>query len=186
MRWSRNTVLWIGVLGLMSAFQLWRGAYVDGLLFAGLVTMLVVDRITGGRIVLLRKAADAPRVAVLSVATVLGVILIFAPRHSLLDAFAISVTGTLALIVAWVPSGKRPERPAPAYRRTAVTWSLLGVALCLWEAAAYIASVSGGGDHFPTISVLLEPMMEWPIGRAVFTGLWLLAGLSLLGVWAKK
>lgn len=170
----------------MSIFQLWRGAYVDGFLFLALVVMLVVDRLTGGRIVILKRTADASRKVILVVAGALGLALILTPRHSLFDAFAISVAGTLAIILAWAPSGRRPERPAPAYRRTAVTWSLLGVGLCLWEAGAYIASVSGGGDDFPTISVLLEPLMEAPLGRALFTALWLLAGLTLLRVWSKE
>jgi hypothetical protein len=170
----------------MAAFQLWRGAVVDGLLFSGLVVMLVVDRLTGGRIVLIRRAAQAPRWVVLTTAASLGLVLAISPRHGTLDAIAITALGVLALVLAWSPTGKRPERPAAAYRRSAITWSLLGVVFCLWEAGAYIASVSGGGDSFPTVSVLLEPFLEWPLGRLLFTAAWLIGGLSLLRVWHRR
>ncbi len=185
-RWSRATILWTGVLSIMSGFQLWRGAFVDGVLFAGIVLMLVIDRLTGGRIVIIRRAADAPRWVIIGVGVIIGVVLVVAPRHSTPIAFAMAIAGALAVVLAWTPSGKRPERPAPAYRRSAVTWSLLGVALCVWEAAAYIASVSGGGDDFPTISVLLDPVVEIPLGRALFAGLWIVGGLTLVQAWRKR
>ena len=70
--WTRATILWIGVLSIMAAFQLWRGAYVDGILFLGLVLMLVVDRLTGGRIVLIRRAAEARRSVIIAVAMVMS------------------------------------------------------------------------------------------------------------------
>jgi hypothetical protein len=185
-RWSRATLIWIAVLSLMASFQLWRGAWVDGVLFAALVLMLVIDRLTNGRIVIIRRAADASRVVVLGVATILGVILVIAPRHGVVEAVAMAVAGTLSLVLAWSPTGRRPERPARAYRRTAVTWSILGVALCVWEAAAYIASVTFASDDFPTISVLLDPVVSVTAGRVVFTALWIGAGLSLLRAWDKR
>lgn len=184
--WTRATVIWIAVLSLMAGFQLWRGAWVDGILFTALVAMLVIDRLTGGRVVLIRRAAQAPRWVVVTTTAILGAVLAIAPRHGTLDAIVITALGVLALVLAWSPTGKRPERPAESYRRAAITWSLLGVAFCLWEAGAYIASVSGGGENFPTVSVLLDPLLEWPLGRVFFTAAWLLGGLTLLKVWDKR
>lgn len=170
----------------MSLFQLWRGAWVDGTLFAALVGMLVIDRLTEGRIVLIRRAAEAPAWVIVSTAAVIGVVLVASPRHGDVNAIAITAIGVLALVLAWSPIRRRPPRPAHAYRRSAVTWSILGVVFCLWEAIAYIASVSGGGDEFPTVSVLLDPLLEWPLGRALFTIIWLIGGLSLLHVWHRR
>lgn len=185
-RWSTATVLWIGVLAIMSTFQLWRGALVDGILFAAIVVMLIVDRATGGRLVVIRRAADAPRFVVIGVAAVIGTVLIIAPRHSTIDAVAMGVAGALAVVLAWNPAGTRPERPASAYQRSAVIWSLLAVALCLWEAGAYVASVTVSERDFPTISVLLDPFVDLPVGRIVFTVLWILGGLALVNAWRKR
>ncbi len=43
-------MLWLIALSIMAGFQLWRGAWVDGVLFSVLVTMLVIDRLAGGRL----------------------------------------------------------------------------------------------------------------------------------------
>ncbi|NBX24426.1 MAG: hypothetical protein EBR52_10100, partial [Microbacteriaceae bacterium] len=60
-RWSVSAILWICVLGIMASFQTWRGAYVDGVLFFAITGMLIVDRLTGGRIRLMNSPLDAPR-----------------------------------------------------------------------------------------------------------------------------
>jgi hypothetical protein len=49
-RWSVSAILWICVLGIMASFQTWRGAYVDGVLFYAITLMLILDRLTDGRI----------------------------------------------------------------------------------------------------------------------------------------
>ena len=41
--WSIGSVLWVIVLSIFSAFQLWRGAWVDGILFTALTLLLIVD-----------------------------------------------------------------------------------------------------------------------------------------------
>lgn len=69
----------------MAGFQLWRGAWVDGILFALLVGMLVVDDLTGGRIRLLKRPVTAPKWLILTVTGVLGAFLVVAPRHSGFD-----------------------------------------------------------------------------------------------------
>jgi hypothetical protein len=60
------------------------------------------------------------------------------------------------------------------------------VALCLWEAGAYVASVTVSERDFPTISVLLDPFVDLPVGRIVFTVLWILGGLALVNAWRKR
>jgi hypothetical protein len=39
---------------------------------------------------------------------------------------------------------------------------------------------------FPTISVILDPVLETQLGRAAFVALWLMAGIYLLGVRRKR
>lgn len=187
-RWSLSAVLWICILAIMAGFQTWRGAYVDGILFFSLVTMLVIDRLTGGRLIILKKPIIAPKVLTLAITGALGVILVLAPRHSWIDLAAFIAIGVTVLIVAWEPAPERLERPKVAMLRSMWFWSMAAVVLCLWEATAFVLSVTmpNGYMYFPTISVLLDPIVENLGGRGVFVGLWLAAGYGLLRFWRKS
>jgi hypothetical protein len=186
-RWSLSAVLWICVLGIMAGFQTWRGAYVDGVLFFSLVGMLIVDRLTGGRLVILKKPVLAPKAVTLAITGTLGVVLVLAPRHSWVDLAVFVAIGVTVLLVAWEPAPERIQRPHKAYLRSMWMWSMLAVAICLWEATAFILSVTmpGGNEDFPTISVLLDPFVENTAGRLLFVGLWLAAGYGLLRFWRR-
>lgn len=175
------------MLFIMASFQTWRGAYVDGVLFYALVAMLVIDRITGGRLVLMKKPVVAPKVITLGITGVLGVILVLAPRHSWIDLVAFIAIGVTVLIVAWEPYEQRNQRPERSLHRSMWFWSVAAFFLCLWEATAFVLSVSipNGIENFPTISVLLDPFVENVWGRILFVGLWLAAGYGLLRFWRK-
>jgi hypothetical protein len=172
----------------MAGFQTWRGAYVDGVLFFALAAMLIIDRLTGGRIVILKKPVVAPKVVTLGITGVLGLVLVLAPRHSWIDLVAFIAIGVTVLIVAWEPTPERQKRPHAAMLRSMWFWSMAAVVLCVWEATAFVLSVTvpGGDQMFPTISVLLDPFVENIWGRIVFVGLWLAAGLGLLQLWRKS
>ena len=187
-RWSVSAILWMSVLTIMATFQTWRGAYIDGILFYAIVLMLVVDRITGGQIVILKKPIVAPKIITLGITGVLGAVLVLAPRHSWIYLAAFIAIGVTVLIVAWEPYEVRVKRPRQALIRSMCFWSLAAVAICLWEATAFVLSVTmpGGNENFPTISVLLDPFVENMWGRIVFVGLWLAAGYGLLRFWRKS
>lgn len=185
--WSVSAILWIAVLTIMASFQTWRGAYVDGILFFSLVAMLVIDRLTGGKLVILKKPIHAPKLLTLGITGTLGAVLVFAPRHSWVDLVVFITLGITVLLVAWEPAPERTQRPHRAYLRSMWMWSMLAVAICLWEATAFVLSVTmpGGSEDFPTISVLLDPFVENTWGRLVFVGLWLAAGYALLRFWRR-
>lgn len=186
--WSLSSVLWICVLGIMAGFQTWRGAYVDGILFFSLVAMLIIDRLTGGRIVIIKKPVAAPKILTLAITGVLGVVLVLAPRHSWVDLAVFIAIGVTVLLVAWEPAPEREQRLHKALLRSMWMWSMLAVAICLWEATAFVLSVTmpGGNENYPTISVLLDPFVENVWGRLIFVGLWLAAGYGLLRFWRRS
>lgn len=176
------------VLGTMAGFQTWRGAFVDGALFFLISGMLLVDRLTGGRIQLIKTPMDSPRWVVGAITGALGIVLVVAPRHGWVDFVTMVLIGVTVLVMAWTPRPKRPFRGARAIKKSALVWSLWGIALCAWEATAFILSVTvpGGNDHFPTISVLLDPVVESIPGRILFVGLWLAGGVSLIGFFRRR
>ncbi|MEN9752101.1 MAG: hypothetical protein RLZZ600_1148 [Actinomycetota bacterium] len=187
-RWNVSSILWTIVLAIMSGFQLWRGAYVDGVLFTAITLLLVIDSSTGGRFRIFRKHFVAPRWVTVSIVLAIGLVLVIAPRHGLVDLVATVLIGVAAFILGWAPASARQELPARAYRASSITWSILAVALCLWEALAFIFStyLPGGEENYPTISVLLDPFLNWMPGKVIFIGLWLAAGLALLRVWGTN
>lgn len=184
--WSAGAIAWVSVLGLMAAFQLWRGAWVDGTLFVLLVIVLIVDRVTHGRIRIFSIRPAMNRRWIVAGAILAAVILSFAPRHSELDLVVVSAVGVGVLVLAWTPAPATPEHPPRAYSRAAVWWSVLAVGLCVWEAIAFVLSQYVSEPDFPTVSVLLDPLLEWQIGRSAFALLWLAGGLWLLRVWRKR
>ena len=187
-QWTVSSVLWISVLTIMASFQTWRGAYVDGILFYSLVAVLVIDRLTGGRIRIMKQPIVAPKVVTLGITGTLALILVLAPRHGWVDLVTMVAIGVVVLILAWEPAPAKRQLPLKAIKRSALVWAILGVGLCLWEALAFIFSVTmpNGDLNYPTISVLLDPFVENTWGRLFFVGLWLAAGLALLRFWSKK
>jgi hypothetical protein len=186
-RWNRGVVFWTIGFVVIAGYAFWRGAWVDGILFALVVAMFVVDELTGGRIHLLKQPVTAPKWLILSVSGALGALLVVAPRHSWFDLLGMIVVGLAVLLFAWVPDPPRPGRPASATRASAVAWSVLVTTLCLWEALAFVLSRTSlaAEQEFPTVSFLVDPFVSWPGGRIIFVCLWLLGGLGLLRVWSR-
>lgn len=186
-KWSVSAILWICVLTIMASFQTWRGAYIDGVLFYALVAMLVIDRLTGGRIRILKQPVTAPKVVTLGITGTLALVLIVAPRHSWIDLVTMVAIGVTVLILAWEPAPDRRELPEKALKKSALAWATLAVGLCVWEATAFILSVTMPlGTDYPTVSVLLDPILENIVGRIFFVLLWLAGGLGLLRFWHRK
>ena len=186
-RWNRGVVFWTIGFAVIASYAFWRGVWVDGILFALVVAMFVVDELTGGRIHLLKRSVTAPKWLILSVTGPLGALLVVVPRHSWFDLLGMILVGVAVLLFAWVPDPPRPDRPASATRASAVAWSVLVTMLCLWEALAFVLSRRSlaAEQEFPTVSFLVDPFVSWPVGRIIFVCLWLLGGLGLLRVWSQ-
>ena len=66
-------------------------------------------------------------------------------------------------------------------------WIIWAVCMCLWEYAANIlGQFSPVKNAFPTISVLIDPLLDNPLGKAGFVAVWLAVGYSLIRVSPKK
>lgn len=187
-RWTVSSVLWIAVLAIMASFQAWRGAWVDAILFYAIVAVLVIDRLTGGTITLIKQPLIVSKPVMLVAGGIATMILVIAPRHGVINFVVMVVIGLSVLLVAWQPQPEGKKLPARAYTRSTYAWAILAVALCVWEALAFIFSVvmPNGLLNYPTVSVLLDPLVENLWGRIFFVALWIAGGLALLGVWRKK
>ena len=188
--WPPAVVLWLLALGVMAGFQLWRGAPIDGVVFAAITVGLVIERVVRMRRAGLADAATAsvaprraPRLAiVVGVAVAAGLALVLVPRTGPASIAIVVVLGLAAVALVWGRAPETTPRPAATQHRSRVTWATVGVALCVWEAAAYVLSVTvpRGWIGFPTVSLLLEPVVDFGPSRALLIGAWLVVGVWLV------
>ena len=169
---------WTVILVLTGLFQLFRGAPIDAALFLGVAAVLIADEF--GLVVLPRVAT--PRLWVLAVAaTLLGTLMVLAPRHSLVEGLIVSAIGLSVLLLAWPDHGGSSAARAPL-RRAAILWSAVGVTAALIEVTSFLLGIPSEEAKFahPSISLLLDPALDTIEGRVLFTALWLVAGIALL------
>jgi hypothetical protein len=114
------------------------------------------------------------------------VALALVPRHTPLQAIIVLAILPLALRFAWYSDRGPKDKPDERMKRSRMAWAAGGVGLMLWEFAANIFGQLDGSLHsFPTISVLIDPILDNIFGQAVFVVLWLLIGVTFLKIWKK-
>jgi hypothetical protein len=118
-KWSIGSALWLVALTIMASFQTWRGAYEDGVLFYGIVILLTVDQASGQRIGSRLQRLRIPKMIILGVTALCGVVLVIAPRHGIVTFTTMSIIGVMMLILAWPPLEASRSRSTPAIRRSA-------------------------------------------------------------------
>ncbi|MCU1525404.1 MAG: hypothetical protein JWO18_2298 [Microbacteriaceae bacterium] len=173
---------WTLILIATGLFQLFRGAPVDAAFFLCIAALLVADAAGLVRV----AGTGQPRLAVLlGAAAVLGTLLVLAPRHGAVEGLIAAGIGVSVLLFAWPSHDGHTDVPGvttEALRRAAILWAAIGVACCLWEVASFLlglASPEAAAEH-PSISLLLDPVVDTTLGRIVFIALWLLGGIALL------
>lgn len=106
--------------------------------------------------------------------------------YAVLAAFCAPLTAP-AVVAVLVPGSalllaraRRPVRPMPAGgrpRRAGLLWAGLGVAACLWEV---VAMLWGNDEQHPTLSLLLDPVLDTYPGRVLGYVAWLSVGRWLV------
>lgn len=129
-----------------------------------------------------------PRPWIGGAALTAGVILAWAPRHGLASGAVVGLLGLVTVTVAalggWRANGGRtpPHPGGPASRRAVLAWGAIIVAAGLWELTAYLTWRWGvlPDGVMPSISDVLDPLLEEPVGKVAFVLVWLTGGTALL------
>jgi hypothetical protein len=189
----RTNAPWIGVLVLTCGFQFFRGAPMDGMVFAVAGLLLIADLF--GVLSFVRIPSPRPRrVVSIGAGVVLALLLTFLPRYSVADGIVLVAIGLTLVPFVWAdPPGRMHEEQDAdeegtkdaarrAITRTAILWSAVGVLLCIWELAAFFLAMPSPDAEYkhPPLSDLIDPIMDNPLGRFACVALWLLAGVGLL------
>jgi hypothetical protein len=94
-------------------------------------------------------------------------------------AVAVALPGTAVAVVEL----RRPSRAVtagPELRQGAAIWAVVALTALLWEAGAYLGELTVGQYEYPTLSVLLAPLLNDQVIRFAAWSLWLYAGWRLI------
>lgn len=89
--------------------------------------------------------------------------------------------GVTVMAVCWC----QPDTPNSAIRSklrpAAWSWTVVGLCLCLSELLVFLlADPPLREEEYPTLTYLLQPIVDQTVGRAALLAVWLIAGLALL------
>ena len=164
----------------MTLFHVIRESYVDALIFALGSVILVVDwkQVLPWRMPKRRKVKNWVLVLAVSLSCA---VLFFSERGGWQDVLLLLAIGPAALFLVYY----RDHGPKPSGNGTMVRtkwiWMSLAIFMAVSELFAYIWAVVFKDDNsYPTISIIVNPILDSPFGRSIFLMLWMLIGLGLL------
>lgn len=169
------------ILLIAGAFHFYRGVPSEGCVFCAVGLLVAAD--SAGLLPRPRPTTfllpNAPLALGLAVPAAAG--LTWLPPHGALDAVILGILGVVALGIGWWQPDVAITTLTPPHRRTAWLWTVLALALCVWELGVdLIAAEQGDEFGYPTLSALLEPAILIPDVRwGLLTG-WLILGFALL------
>ncbi|GAB3389320.1 hypothetical protein [Amycolatopsis echigonensis] len=162
---------------LIASLAHWiRGAPADSVIFfAAAILLLFTERHAGAADDLLVPATRLPGasliIAVALVALVFG-------RQTVPMFLAVTAIGVGALVVEW----RDPSLPSQPVPRRGWLWVALAISWCLWELISFVYEQAAGGLSLthPTMSDLVDPMLDNRVVQALALGVWVAAGLAML------
>ncbi|WP_417555823.1 hypothetical protein [Microbacterium sp.] len=173
LRWP--VVCWLIILVLIGIVQVVRGDVFDTVAFAVAIVLVIAS------ILLPQRAGRGVHTSVIAItSTVLAVAVALLPRHSPGMVAAVLVTGVVALISGWAGTASAVHRWTPGLHRLAVAWAVILVVGCLWELAQFIVGRLAPTQPSFALSDLVDPLLDVPLGKAVFAMAWLACGVFLV------
>ena len=173
---------WLPVFIFVVAFHLNRGSMGDAIIFAIGSLLLIAD----WKRWIPWHMPERPKVSIWVIALVLAIsflVLLTTERNGWQDIVLLLALAPISVVMVYY----RDHGPKPSatrvMARTKWIWMTLALAMAVAELFAYIfASVYKDDKSFPTVSILVNPILESPVGRAVFLVLWMLIGVGLLQI----
>ena len=170
---------WIPVFAFVCMFHIVRGVPSDALLF-GIFTLIQIASWKGWLPPFSNCASLNPWI-VRFVLVAAGSVLFFSERNGILDVFLLLALAPIAL--GAVNFKSETIESSRLVIRTRWIWLLLCLAFSMVELVAYVvANILKDDKNWPTVSVLVGPVLDQPIGRAIFMVIWVGAGWGMFRV----
>jgi hypothetical protein len=177
---------WLPVLVFVTAFHINRGSTGDAIIFGLGSLILIAD----WKKWIPWHMPERPKVSGWVIGLVIAVscsVLFFTERNGWQAIVLLLALVPIALVMVYY----RDHGPKPGatkqMTRTKWVWMTLALFMAVSELFAYIfATVYKDDATYPTISILVNPTLESPWGRAMFLTLWMLIGVGLLQIRKKR
>lgn len=177
---------WLPVFAFVTAFHLNRGSYLDALIF-GLGSLLLI---ADWKKWIPWTMPEKPKVSGWVMGLVILIscsVLFFSERNGWQDKVLLLTLAPLAIFMVYYRDHGPKPGATTAMTRTKWIWMVLALFMAVSELFAYIfATVYQDDETYPTISILVNPILDSPYGRAVFLILWMLIGFGLLQARKKR
>lgn len=178
---SRHRPITLWCVLLASVAHVVRHKPFDLAVFLGVAVLIVVDD---------RRGVRAPVPSALPLRAWLSALLCAAYAFWILSLdpagiwmrVAVALPGVVALVLVF-RHGRTADRPPPLPRMSWLPWAVLLVVLSVFQAFNFTHDPKPGVGSFvhPTLSSLIDPLLDGSVPRAVTAGLWLAGGLWLMG-----
>ena len=180
--WLKGINPWLSVLAFTTMFHVTRGSVGDAIIFGTGCLILIAD----WKKLIPWHMPERPKVSVWVIALVLGVsffVLLLTERTGWQNIVLLLALAPIALVMVYYRDHGPKPSATPIMARTKWIWMTLALSMAVSELFAYIfATVYKDDKTYPTVSILVNPVLESSIGRAVFLVLWLLIGVGLLQI----
>lgn len=171
---------------MTTALQIFRGSFFDTTVFS-LCTVAIWISASGVLGAKFGKRLKIARPWLLWGVVIFTVALSVFPRHSYVHGILVLALLPIVLRLVWYTDRGPKEKPDPHQARARIVWAVLALLLTGWEFMANILGQLVNSLHiYPTISVLIDPMLDTLYGQAVFVVLWLSIGIGLLRLWERR
>jgi MFS superfamily sulfate permease-like transporter len=170
----------------VTIFHVMRGANGDAIIF-GVGSLIVIAEWKGWLKWSMPERPKFKRWTVALAILIAASVLFFSKRGGWQDiVLLLTLAPIAATLVYYRDHGPKPSS-TKLMNRTRWMWLSLAVFMCVSELFAYIwANVFKDDKTYPTISVIVNPVLDSPYGRGIFLTLWLMIGVGLLQIWRKK
>jgi hypothetical protein len=109
------------------------------------------------------------------------------PIHNEVATIVFLVIGPIAMVFMWTKDTQFSSKPERSMTMAARIWATLFLISCVWELGSYTFSTWAHNDNaYPTVSILLGPLLKTSSGKGVFLLIWIGIGMQLLRFWRKK
>ena len=177
---------WLPVLVFVTAFHINRGSTGDAIIFGFGSLILIAD----WKKWIPWHMPERPKVSGWVIGLVIALscsVLFFTERNGWQAIVLLLALVPISLVMVYY----RDHGPKPGatkqMTRTKWVWMTLALFMAVSELFAYIfATIYKDDATYPTISILVNPTLESPWGRAMFLTLWMLIGVGLLQVRKKR
>jgi hypothetical protein len=177
---------WFWVFAMTAALQVFRGSFFDTTVFT-LCTIAIWISASGVLGSKFGKRIKIGRAWLLGGVLTFTIALSVFPRHSIVHGILVLAILPFVLRLVWYTDRGPKEKPDLRLARARLIWAILALLLTCWEFMANILGQLVNNLHtYPTISVLIDPLLDTIYGQASFVVVWLLIGIGLLRLWERR